>query len=271
MNPMDLYEYRTVDDMEFPVQLSVNDHAMRGCYFAPHWHEHIEMHYILEGHTTLMAGQKEILAGKGDLVVINSNELHAGFGDGTHFRARVIIFNLEDFSKELASQNPVFESVIKNDKTVEEIMAVIEKEVKERRESFQLVCKGEIYRLIIQLMRGHVVEKLTDQESEKRKKRLERMNTAVEYIQKNYTRQITNAQLAKMVHSSEDRFNHLFKECIGKAPLQYITELRLKRAMNLIRLKESPISEIALSVGFTDYNSFRRQFIRMYGCSPSKI
>ena len=48
MNPMDLYEYRTVDDMEFPVQLSVNGHAMRGCYFAPHWHEHIEMDYILE-------------------------------------------------------------------------------------------------------------------------------------------------------------------------------------------------------------------------------
>ena len=91
------------------------------------------------------------------------------------------------------------------------------------------------------------------------------------FIQSNYTKQISNRELADIIHLSEDRFNHLFKESMGMPPLQYMNEVRMKKAMNLLKRKEGTVVEIADSVGFTDYNHFGRQFRRYYGCTPSEI
>lgn len=45
----------------------------------PHWHEHIELHYILEGKTRIKLNQNEFIVQKGNLVIFNSNELHSGY------------------------------------------------------------------------------------------------------------------------------------------------------------------------------------------------
>jgi AraC-like DNA-binding protein len=50
-----------------------------------------------------------------------------------------------------------------------------------------------------------------------------------------------------------------------------MNEIRMKKAMNLLKKKEGTVVEIADSVGFTDYNHFGRQFRRYYGCTPSEI
>ena len=125
--------------------------------------------------------------------------------------------------------------------------------------------------MIAHLVREYTVEFLTGRESDRRKKQLERLNLVLDYIQSNYTRQIGNGELAGILHLSEDRFNHLFKESMGMAPLQYINEVRLKKAMNLLKKKEGNVAEVADSVGFSDYNHFGRQFRRYYGCTPSEI
>ena len=86
---------------------------------------------------------------------------------------------------------------------------------------------------------------LTDKESLKRRKNLERLNTVVHYIEENYTDSISNAQLAELIHVSEDRFNHLFRESMGMAPLQYMNEVRLKKAMHLLKSGNYSAAEVA--------------------------
>ena len=54
MGPLELYERKILSDPEFPVQLHINDLARKTWYFAPHWHEHIELHYVLEGKNQLV-------------------------------------------------------------------------------------------------------------------------------------------------------------------------------------------------------------------------
>ena len=125
--------------------------------------------------------------------------------------------------------------------------------------------------VIVHLAREYAAEVLTERESDSRKRRLERLNTVLDYIQSNYTKQISNRELADIIHLSEDRFNHLFKESMGMPPLQYMNEVRMKKAMNLLKRKEGTVVEIADSVGFTDYNHFGRQFRRYFGCAPSEI
>ena len=69
---------------------------------------------------------------------------------------------------------------------------------------------------------------------------------------------------------SEDRFGHLFRECIGQPPMQYINEIRLRKAMNLLKTNEYSVTEVAAAVGFRDYNHFGRQFHKLFGCTPSE-
>ena len=102
----------------------------------------------------------------------------------------------------------------------------------------------------------------------RRRKNLERLNTALQYIEANYPQNISNGELAELVHLSSDRFNHLFRESVGTAPLHYINEVRLKKAMNLLKNGEYTAAQVADAVGFSDYNNFGRLFRRYFGCTP---
>ena len=127
-----------------------------------------------------------------------------------------------------------------------------------------------IYQLLAYLIRTYSAKSLTDSEQQKRDKTLNRLNTVLAYMEKNYTKTVTNKELADLVHLSEGRFNHIFKESIGSSPLNYLNEVRLKKAWNLLKQKELSVSEVAAIVGFQDLNNFSRQFKRCYGYPPSR-
>lgn len=46
MHDINLYEKKIINDEEFPVQMFQNQIRKPGVYFTPHWHEHIEIHYL---------------------------------------------------------------------------------------------------------------------------------------------------------------------------------------------------------------------------------
>lgn len=272
MQSLELYQHKILSDPEFPVQMFIDKTDVKKRYFSLHWHEHVELHYVLQGRTMIILNQKkEILAEKGNLVVVNSNELHTGYCDKPHMEVLVIIFEIAAFSRELADKDILFESLIKKDDVIDGIMSVIYKELALKEIGYRLNCKGELLKLIVYLVRKYAVKILKEGESDRRKKQLERLNTVLKYIQKNYSRSISNGELASLVYLSEGRFNHLFKESMGMPPLQYINDVRIKKAMNLLKKREGTVAEIADSVGFTDYNHFSRQFKRYYGCLPSEI
>ena len=52
-----LYEKKILNDEEFPIQLFRNRFRQRGQYFDLHWHEHIELLFVVCGHTTIMLEQ----------------------------------------------------------------------------------------------------------------------------------------------------------------------------------------------------------------------
>lgn len=267
------YEKKILQDKEFPMQVQnnrrVNIHERRTSFTA-HWHEHIELHYIVSGKEEIMLDQKKIVAREGDLVVVNANVLHAGHCE-EDYEELVYIFEMPSISKELADKNMIFQQIVSNDPVIRGLMDQLYHEVKNRDVGHRVAYKGILLQLLVHLSRHYVVEMLTDKESVKRMKKLERLNTVNRYIQSHYPETITNKELAELVHLSEDRFNHLFKECMGTSPLQYINEIRLKKAMNLLKAGEYSATEVAEMVGFADYNYFGRQFRKAFGCTPTQV
>ncbi|MBS6196454.1 MAG: AraC family transcriptional regulator [Clostridiales bacterium] len=264
----ELYEQKILKDKEFPFQIYINKVNKKSCYFSPHWHEHIEMHYVASGECRIMLDQEEVHAHQGDLVIANSNVLHSGYCDGTPVEEMYLIFALEDISGELAEKNVIFPLLVKNQPEISQMMLKIREEYENQDIGWHQACKGGLLQALACLVRHEGTQMLSDSASIKRRKNLERFNTVNRYIGEHYMEPISNAQLANMIHLSEDRFNHLFKESMGMPPLQYINEIRLKKAMSLLKKGEFTATEVADAVGFSDYNHFGRMFRRHFGCTP---
>lgn len=265
---LELYEKKILKDQEFPIQLMINRCHSRGRYFCAHWHEQIELHYVVKGQTVIKLEQEEVVAKEGDLIVANSNVLHEGHCLGGEMETMVAIFDMEAFSRELADKNIIFRPIISGDSEIGKIMLHIYEEYQKKEIGYRLACKGELLKLVTYLVRNGAMEMLSEEDSLKRRKKLERLNTVYQYIERHYTEPITNFELAELVHLSEGRFCHVFKESAGVAPLQYINEIRLNKAMNLLRKESFTATEAAEAVGFSDYNNFGRMFRRYFGCTP---
>ncbi len=268
---LELYEKKILKDEEFPIQMFMNVFRQKGRIFSPHWHEHIELHYVVTGQTMIKLDQEEWMAKQGDLVIANSNILHEGFCDGSFMETLVVIFDMKDFSRELADQNIIFQPLIPKDPEIHRLMQNTYEEYRQKKMGSRLVCKGNLLQLVAYLVRNYALEMLDPGDSLKRRRKLERLNAVYQYIESHYTEAITNRELAELIHVSEGRFNHIFKESAGKAPLQYINEIRLKKAMNLLKLGNCTAVEAADAVGFSDYNHFGRLFRRYFGCTPTKV
>jgi len=267
---LELYEKKILEDKDFPIQMFIDVRDGRGRYFSPHWHEHIELHYVVEGQTIIRLEQEELCARKGDLVIANSNILHEGICEG-YMETMVVIFAMEDFSRELADKNVIFRQLVSDDPEISRIMMNIYGECKRQEIGSRLVCKGNLLELLAYLVRHYALEMLSEQDSARRREKLERLNIVYHYIETHYPEPVSNRELADLIHISEGRFYHIFKESAGMAPLQYINETRLKKAMNLLKSGSFTATEAAGAVGFADYNHFGRLFRRRFGCTPMEV
>lgn len=93
---------------------------------------------------------------------------------------------------------------------------------------------------------------------------------ALSYIQNNYSRKISLAAVAEHVGLSSGYLCRIFKEETSVSINAYINNLRMTRAGELLRDKNSYIKEVAISVGFEDQLYFSRLFKRYYGMTPSE-
>jgi AraC-like DNA-binding protein len=77
-------------------------------------------------------------------------------------------------------------------------------------------------------------------------------------------------ELAKLCNLSLSSFKREFKKAFNDTPNNYITNQKLKRAKELLRITEMPVSEIAYGVGFNDPLYFTRTFKKKVGNSPTE-
>lgn len=267
----ELYENRIVLDDELPIQLSVDYRKDPSLLFQSHWHEDVEMHYIVQGEADIFLNQTSYRVKPGDLLIANGNELHSGYARRGAYQAQVIIFDMKNLSPELAKKNYIFQHLISGDETVGSLYARIFQEKEQEQTAYKQICRALVVELLVYLCRNHVDQVLQERDGLKRKKDLDRLNTVLYFIEEHFTERITNAQLAEMICLSEDRFGHLFRDGVGKPPLQYINDLRLKKALSLLKTSGYTVTEVAEAVGFRDYNNFGRLFRKRYGYTPYEV
>lgn len=271
MPNLELYEKKVLSDEELPVQLAINSHAACGEIFGSHWHEHVEMHYVFQGGAMFHIDRECYEVQAGDLIIANRNELHAGYSTAVPYEASLLVFDPSDISRELGEKNLRFQSLIRGDATVRRMMMDIFTVYSEAALGYRALCRAKVTELLVYLCRRYGAESVSHKDTAQRRRDLERLQPALDYIEQHYAERIAVAQLASLLCLSPDRLGHLFRDGVGQAPLQYINEIRLRKAMNLLKTEEYTVTEVAQAVGFFDYNHFGRLFRRRFGCTPNQV
>lgn len=91
----------------------------------------------------------------------------------------------------------------------------------------------------------------------------------INYINKNLSSKLSIEELSKVCNTSISGLSHLFKKEMNISLHKYIIEKRLIAAYRKIRIGQN-VTSVYLECGFNDYSGFYRQYIKMFGFSPSQ-
>ena len=95
-----------------------------------------------------------------------------------------------------------------------------------------------------------------------------RVNKVKDYVAQHYTEEIKLDDLAALVAMAPSAFSRFFKKRTGRAPLDYVIDIRLGAAGRMLVDTTTSVSEICYACGFNNLSNFNRTFKARRGYTP---
>ena len=267
MKDISLYENIPSLENNFTVKFRIYEN--RSSALIPHWHEHIELMYLFEGECDFFCGGRSYPVSEGDLLIINSAEIHSFEVKRNLSFFSILLF--PSFFEDIDFNNVVLSNTVSSDKYVRECISDMRNEYESEEKMSDMMLKSHAYRLVAYLARNYRAEDADKLTSLADNARLHRLNNVLEHISTCYHERISTNQLAAMCYLSEAHFCRFFKSDVGKPCTEYINQYRVEKAAVLLTNTEDSVSKIAESVGFDDVNYFSRTFKKFKGVTPSNF
>jgi len=107
-------------------------------------------------------------------------------------------------------------------------------------------------------------------EEEKDLRHRKEITFIVDYMEKNYWDKINLSRLARQVNLNESYLCRVFKKETGKSIINYLNDIRMEKAGELLKQSQVTVKEVAASVGIGDPFYFSKIFSKYYGISPTE-
>lgn len=98
---------------------------------------------------------------------------------------------------------------------------------------------------------------------------LEQINAIVNLITENVAQALTAAQVAADLGMSESRFSRYFKRATGNTFTDFVNQIRINRACQLLMSSDRYVTNICYDVGFNNVANFNRRFLELKGTTPT--
>ena len=134
-----------------------------------------------------------------------------------------------------------------------------------------LIAQQIAYTMLVEALRLHVAEDVGKDQGWLAALADARLRAALSSIHQEPARAWTVADLAHVAGMSRTAFSQLFKEKVGKSPIEYMTYWRMTLAAERLKDSKESVSSIAPAVGYKSESAFSAAFKRERGTSPESI
>lgn len=233
-----------------------------------HCHSHFEIYFITKGNCCYFIENKVYHLVPGDIILIPEGIMHNTEYQNTVY-SRKLISCSEYFIPECIK--PILPSLMhlyRNPDIVDEIDKIfckIEDEYSNIDSLSEDIFKCYTNLLFFLLTRNPNICAPKDEDKHY-------IDDAIDYLQNNFTLNITLVDVAGRYFVSPEHFSRVFKRKTGFNVSEYINILRLQKAETLLKqMPAAPITDIAEDCGFNDSNYFSLKFKELYGMPPKRF
>lgn len=246
--------------------------------FKWHYHPEYELTLITQGSGKRLVGDSYQNYEAGDLVLLGPDLPHTWVSNPSHKKkhvSAVVIQFSQKFIQSFLHFNE-FKEVSTLLASAARGLAFSSREL--ANEIVQLPKKSGIEKvtalfLILQKLARQKPKKLASDyfravrgtENEKR------INIICQYVQRHAAEKILLDKVASLVHLSRSAFCKFFKRATGKTLSEYVNDLRIANACELLIESDKPINEIAYQTGFDSLTYFNRLFIKRKKMTPRQF
>lgn len=256
-----------------------------------HAHDYMQIWYVCRGMCRHWINNKEHSMVKGDLFVIPPYVVHKVRhveGEDIHiigfeFAARFIDDNYNNFNNSkdffdfaylepfLVSQDmvkPRFNLSLETQDSVESIMKDMLKEYNGSNDYYDMIIKADLLKLLAVVAREYKNSYKSKESQEVLEKYRSGIINAIEYIHENYNVELHLEDICKYALMSKTNFCYIFKILTKKTFTEYLTHIRIQKAVEALLKTDTTITQICYDVGFNDVTHFCRTFKKIVGVSP---
>lgn len=239
-----------------------------------HFHQSIEILYVLEGNPEIIIQDKKFQAHPEDVVVINANKEHS-----YQCQEDVLIGYFEiDYRLlgDILNSNQIFfwcNSILNKNAAYEDMrrcMKQIFGQYFEKNGYGKVVLQEMYYHLLLVLLENFMVQS-DDRRFEGEKSQDEgRITDIVNYINSNYKKKIRLTELSDALYLSVPYLSKYIKRKMGMNFIDYLNNVRLFHAVDALLCTSNSITSIALENGFANVAAFTELFKKTYHMTPSE-
>lgn len=238
-----------------------------------HWHDHLEIIYVVEGELYITAGNEYVLP-EGEFFIINSNEIH---GTSSREKIKALLIQvpyaylesyMDDYahlkfceSYEAEQQSACY---LRMKALLQEFLEIFT----QKGNGYELLLMAKLQEFLY-LLYTHYASR--DTQDQQQIKQIERLKEVLHYIATNYQEPVTLADAADMAGLSIEYFCRMFKRCMGVTFLEYVNLVRIDHIHEELLSTEDTITVILERNGFSNYKVFRRMFREQFGMTPGEL
>lgn len=255
------------------MQMNIFIHSVN--YVQNHWHESLEILFVLNGNVNIVLDDNAYNLSKEDVIVINANEVHtiSSNEDNIILALQIPIDFIKPYYEDIENIRFNCNSVLLKDEEryiVDDIRKILAKAMwvySKDEEDCEIKIQSLVLELVYILCRNFKGKDNSYNKSGN--KYSERLKRIIEYIDLNYKEDISLSTLAEKEYLSNAYISKFFRKYIGKNFHSYLSSIRLEHAVKDLIYSDLAITEIALNNGFNNEKTFFNLFKENYGQTPN--
>lgn len=247
-------------------------------YTAPHWHNGLEILYLLEGSEDCYLGEEEcIRMKKGDFLVINSRVVHSV---QCPRQCREMLIQIpypmmKRFISQIDGLEFVCEKITGKKQRMDTFLVESALSTLAELHPFQspeetLEFYSQIYHLLAVLVKDFSVS-VTSDKMEISEKYMERLGMITSYVKEHYMEEISLQEIARLVSLNPDYFTRFFKKYMGMTFLDYVNSVRMEHVVRDLQRTDLSVQKLLEIHGFTNYKLFMKMYKSRFESTPGKM